>query len=157
LKNIGDQKKKKTIGVFERVITSAINEFGFKYKFNIDINSENKRVQTKFTLINEQGQAYELMGHFGGGLLDIISVVLRVLILVSVRPKRSRIIYLDEVFKFLSVQHRDKAANMLKSFSQQLGIQWLLVTHQDEFIATEGANVYQLENTRDGTIARSIS
>jgi ABC-type molybdenum transport system ATPase subunit/photorepair protein PhrA len=156
LKNIGDQKKKKTVEVFERVVTSAINEFGFNYKFNIDINSENKRVQTKFTLINEQGQAYELMGHFGGGLLDIVSVILRVLIMVSVCPKRSRIIYLDETFKFLSAQHRDRAAAMLKSFSKQLGIQWLLVTHQDEFINTEGANVYQLEKTPSGTIARRL-
>jgi ABC-type molybdenum transport system ATPase subunit/photorepair protein PhrA len=156
LKNIGDQKKKKTIGVFERVVTSAINEFGFNYRFVIDIDSGGKRVQTKFKLVNEFGQEMSLLGHVGGGLLDIVSVVLRVLILVSVRPRRSRIIYLDENFKFLSVQHRDKAANLLKSLSKNLQLQWVFVTHQPEFIETEGANVYELYKVDGGASARRI-
>lgn len=156
LKRIGDQKKKKTVEIFEKVTTAAIKEaFGFDYNFVIDINSENKRVSTKFKLVNQDGNELDIMDGVGGGLIDVISFVLRVLILASARPKRSQVMFLDESFRCVSAEYRPKVATLLKSLSKRIGIQFLLVTHQTELL--EAADVaYQLEKTPEGTIARKL-
>lgn len=156
LKRIGDQKKQKTVEIFERVITAAIKEaFGFDYSFVIDINSDGKRVSTKFKLINPEGNELDIMDSVGGGLIDVISFVLRVLILASAKPKRSQVMFLDESFRCVSVEYRPKVATLLKSLSKRLGMQFLLVTHQSELL--EAADVaYQLEKTPEGTIARKL-
>lgn len=156
LKRIGDQKKQKTVEIFERVTTAAIKEaFGFDYNFVIEINSEGKRVSTKFKLINPEGNELDIMDSVGGGLIDVISFVLRVLILASARPKRSQVMFLDESFRCVSAEYRPKVATLLKSLSKRLGIQFLIVTHQQELL--EAADVaYQLEKTPEGTIAKRI-
>ncbi len=156
LKVIGDRKKQKTIEVFERVVTSAILEvFGFNYQFKIDINSEGKRILTKFKLINTDGKELDIMDSCGGGLIDVISFVLRVLILVSIKPRRQRIIYLDETFKHVSVDYRPKVASLLKSLAKQLNIQFLLVSHQPELV--EAADTaYELQKSKDGVTLRRL-
>lgn len=156
LKTIGDRKKQKTIEVFERVVTSAISEvFGFSYKFVIDINSEGKRVITKFKLVTNDGNEMSIMDSNGGGLIDIVALALRILILVSAKPKRNRILFLDESLKHLSPDHRVKAANLLKSLSKQLGIQFFLVTHMQELLEASDS-AYELIKTNDGVTARRI-
>jgi DNA repair exonuclease SbcCD ATPase subunit len=156
LKRIGDQKKQQTIIIFEKVVTAAISEvFGFNYVFKIDIDSEGKRVSTKFKLIDSSGNEISIMDGVGGGLIDVVSFVLRVLILASAKPKRMQALFLDESFKHLSEAYRPKVATLLKSLSKRLGMQFLLVTHQSELL--EAADVaYQLEKTPEGTIARKL-
>jgi DNA repair exonuclease SbcCD ATPase subunit len=156
LKVIGDRKKQQTIEIFERVVTSAISEvFGFNYKFVIDLDSSGKRVTTKFKLVNAEGNELDIMGSCGGGLIDIISLVLRVLILVSAKPKRNRVLFLDESLKHLSADYRPKAATLLKSLSKQLGIQIFLVSHQQEMLETADI-AYELVKTNDGVTARRL-
>jgi DNA repair exonuclease SbcCD ATPase subunit len=156
LKRIGDQKKQATVEVFERVVTAAIKEvFGFDYKFVILFDSEGKRVSTKFKLIDVNGNELDIMESVGGGLVDIISFTLRVLILASAKPKRSQILFMDENFRCVSQQYRPKVAELLKSLSKKLGIQFVLVTHAEEFKDTADI-CYELEKTENGTIARKL-
>lgn len=156
LKTIGDRKKQRTIEVFERVVTSALQEvFGFNYKFLIDINSEGKRVITKFKLVNSEGNEIDIMDGIGGGAIDIIALVLRILILVSAKPSRNRILFLDESLKHLSPEYRPKAASLLKSLSQQLGIQIFLVSHMSELLEASDMT-YELYRTNDGVMVRKM-
>jgi DNA repair exonuclease SbcCD ATPase subunit len=156
LRRIGDQKKAKTVEVFERVVTSALKEvFGFDYNFKIDVNSEGKRVTTRFNLVDPQGNELSIMDSVGGGVIDVVSFVMRVLILASARPKRNQILFLDESFKHVSIEYRSKVATLLKSLSQKLKLQMIIVTHQSELL--EAADVaYELQKTEDGTIAKRI-
>ena len=154
LKTIGEQQREKTITTFERVVTLALKEiFDSEYIFKIEVTSD-KRVSTKFKLIKGELEL-DLMTAVGGGIINVVAFVLKVLILASVRPKRQQIMFLDETFNNVSVEYRPKVAKLLKSFSEQLGIQFVLVTHQPEFLETAD-KVYELSKTSEGTIATRI-
>lgn len=156
LKRIGDQKKQVTVEVFERVITAAIKEvFGFDYKFVILFDSEGKRVSTKFKLIDVNNNELDILDSVGGGLVDIISFTLRVLILASAKPKRSQILFMDENFRCVSPQYREKVGALLKSLAEKLNMQFVLITHQEELL--QSADIaYELSKTENGTIARKL-
>lgn len=156
LKRIGDQKKQATVEVFERVVTAAIKEvFNFDYKFAILFDSDGKRVSTKFKLIDLNNNELDIMDSVGGGLVDIISFTLRVLILASAKPKRSQILFMDECFRCVSPQYRDKVGLLLKSLADKLNMQFVLITHQEELL--QSADIaYELSKTENGTIARKL-
>ncbi len=149
LKAIGEDKKKATIGVIETVVTYALTEvFGFSYKFVVEVSTE-KKVNTRFKLVDTQGNEHDIMDSFGGGLIDVVSFVLRALILVGSRPKRERILFLDESFKHVHVRYRSNVVKMLQSLSKELGLQIVLVTHQDELVEA-GDKVYELFKGPEG-------
>jgi DNA repair exonuclease SbcCD ATPase subunit len=155
LKTLGETQRQKTTETFERVVTLALKEvFDSNYQFKIEVTSD-KRVSTKFKLIDGENEL-DLMSAVGGGIVNVVALVLKVLILASVRPKRSQLLFLDESLNNVSVDYRPRVAKLLKSFSEQLGIQILLVTHAPEF--SEVADVvYELSKTPEGTIATRIS
>lgn len=154
LKTIGESQREKTIGVFERVITLALKEiFDSTYSFKIEVVSD-KRVSTKFKLI-QGDMELDLLTAVGGGIINVVSFVLKVLILASVRPKRQQVMYLDEQFNNVSADYRPKVAKLLKSFSEQLGIQFTIITHQQEF-SDEADVVYNLTKGEDGTVVTRV-
>jgi DNA repair ATPase RecN len=154
LKTVGEQQREKTVSTFERVVTLALKEiFDSPYAFKIEVTSD-KRVQTKFKLLHGE-EELDLMTAVGGGILNVVSFVLKVLILASIRPRRQQIMYLDEQFNNVSADYRPRVAKLLKSFSEQLGMQFVMITHQSEF-AAEADIVYHLSKGSDGTEATRI-
>lgn len=154
LKRIGEQKKQATILMFERVVTLAIKEvFGFDYQFKIDVQT-GARVLTRFKLL-QGNQELDIMSSVGGGLIDVVSFVLRALILTSVRPKRTRVLFLDESFRHVSSEYRPRVASLLKSLAKQLDTQFILVTHQAEFEQVAD-KCYELYKTPEGTKSRQL-
>jgi DNA repair ATPase RecN len=155
LKSIGDQKKKATIEMFERVVTMALKEvFGFDYKFVIEVSSE-KRVLTKFKLLRKDGLELNIMDSCGGGVVDVVAFVLKALMLASIRPQREPIMFLDESFAHVSSEYVPKVALLLKSLSKQLNMKFLLVTHQSAFLEV-ATNGYELGKTESGTEFKKI-
>lgn len=155
LKRIGEQKKKATIEMFERVVTAALKEvFGFDYRFVIEVSAE-KKVLTKFKLLQNNGLELDIMTSCGGGVVDVVAFVLKALMLASIRPKREPIMFLDESFAHVSSEYVPKIAILLQSLSKQLNMKFLLVTHQQTFldVATNG---YELGKTSAGTEFRKI-
>lgn len=156
LKRIGEQKKKATIEMFERVITLALKEvFGFDYKFVIEVSSE-KKVLTKFKLLQKDGLELDIMTSCGGGVVDVVSFVLKALMLASIRPKRASVMFLDESFSHVSSEYVPRVAQLLKSLSSQLDMKFLLVTHQSAFVEV-ATNGYTLVKTPTGTEFRKLT
>ncbi len=154
LKTIGETQREKTISTFERVVTLALKEiFDSEYVFKIEVVAD-KRVSTKFKLVKGT-EEMELLNAVGGGIINVVSFVLKVLILASVRPKRQQIMFIDEAFNNVSADYRPRVAKLLKSFSEQLGIQFTLITHQKEF-EDEADVVYTLSKGIEGTIVNRI-
>ncbi|VVB50686.1 Uncharacterised protein [uncultured archaeon] len=150
LKRIGEQKKKATIEMFERVVTMAVKEvFGFDYKFVIEVSAE-KKVLTKFKLLQNDGLELDIMTSCGGGVVDVVAFVLKALMLASIRPQREPIMFLDESFSHVSSEYVPKVAMLLKSLSEQLNMRFLLVTHQHAFLEV-ATNGYSLVKTAKGT------
>lgn len=81
-------------------------------------------------LFEEEGEKYKPIDGAGGGPLDIASFALRVTFW-SLKKNRACFI-LDEPFKFLSPDLQEKASNMIKMVSKKLGVQIIMVSHQED-------------------------
>lgn len=70
----------------------------------------------------------------GGGLLDVVSFALRVVVLSF--TNLDRVLIIDEPFKFLSVNKSNKVAHMLAEISKTLGVQIIMVSHMEDINIT---------------------
>jgi len=69
----------------------------------------------------------------GGGVLDVTAFALRVVCLVLKRPAKRLLLVADEPFKHLSAGYRDSAASMVLMLAEEFGMQFVLVTHSEQF------------------------
>lgn len=70
----------------------------------------------------------------GGGARDIASFALRVTAMRLMSGNVKPLLILDEPFKFLSLDLQEKAAIMLKEVSKKLGLQVIMVSHNETLI-----------------------
>ncbi len=87
----------------------------------------------------------------GGGAVDVAAFALRIAAWSMQSPKRRNVILLDEPMKFLDTQtdRLEKASMMLKELSERLGLQFIIVTHEDTL--TEYADrVFRVRQTKKG-------
>lgn len=66
----------------------------------------------------------------GGGAVDVASFALRIASWSLQRPHTRNVIIMDEPLRFLSVDNQERASVMIKEISKKLGIQFIIVTHE---------------------------
>lgn len=104
------------------------------YQFAIEF--ERKRGKTEATLkFRRGGLSADPLSATGGGVVDVAAFALRISCLMLHRPRLSRVVVLDEPFKFVSVQYREQVRKMLEELAQDLKIQIIQVTHSEELTA----------------------
>jgi predicted ATPase len=67
-----------------------------------------------------------------GGLLDVAAFALRLSVLCLRRPPLRRLLVLDEPWKHLSAGYRPAVRELVESLAEELGVQFLVVTHSSE-------------------------
>lgn len=116
----------------EGLVTLAIQSVfpNENYKFVVDFVLQNNR--SNINLLVQQGDKdpYIPEDEQGGGLLDIISFALRIVLWSLEKPRRRNVIIMDEPFRWTG-NLTEKAADMMKEISEKLGIQIIIVTHDD--------------------------
>lgn len=65
----------------------------------------------------------------GGGVIDVTSFALRLSCVILARPRRRRLLVLDEPFKMVSIEYRERIRIMLEVLSKELKVQIIMVTH----------------------------
>ena len=70
----------------------------------------------------------------GGGVRDVTSFALRMACMILARPRRRKLIVLDEPFKMMSPDNRDRVKLMLEVLSEELGIQIVMITHDKTLV-----------------------
>jgi DNA repair exonuclease SbcCD ATPase subunit len=106
-------------------------------KYTFDIHFEIKRGKTEASILLRQGDnEIDPMTESGGGIVDLLSFALRIAVLSL--SSFSRVIILDEPFKWLSQDLQPKAMNIMQRLSEEMGLQFIMVTHSDAII--DGAN-----------------
>lgn len=68
----------------------------------------------------------------GVGAIDVASFALRIASWSMMQPRSRSTIILDEPFKHLSLNLRNRASSMIKEISDKLGIQFIIVSHDPE-------------------------
>jgi len=94
---------------------------------------------------------------FGGGPASIVSLVLRILVLL--RLKRHKMLFLDETLAAVSEEYIESTGLFLRKLSESSGLPILLVTHKQSFLE-HASSGYQgepkLEDGREHFVVRKI-
>ena len=115
----------------EEMISVALQAvFEDDYQFIIDFNIKRNRPEAKISL-KIRGEEVDPKDSVGGGVLDVASFALRVVLWSIQNPRSSNTIVLDESFKFLH-GNLENASQLLKKLSKDLGLQFIIVTQLDE-------------------------
>lgn len=146
---------KEKVGETKHQLESLVNQ-GLKYVFGdglrIQIESAFKNNKTVFTLnITKEGVNEGRADSFGGGVLAVIAVLLRVSAIII--TKTERFIFFDESTNFVSAQYQPALGNFLKHICSQLGFTIILISHQ-ETINKSADITYMVEG--DPTQAQGI-
>ena len=117
------------------VVSSCLSTvFDDPYEFKIEF--ERKRGKTEANLrFVRRGLDVDPLTAAGGGMIDVAAFALRVACLMLHRPPLSRVIVLDEAFRFVSAQYQENVRSMLEGLSKDLGIQIIQVTHNASLVA----------------------
>jgi len=104
---------------------------------------EKKRGKTQARLVFVQdGKEIDPQDGDAGGLLDVAAFALRLAALRLAVPRPRQLLVLDEPFRMLSKDYSERAAALLLALSKELGIQIVMVTHNENF---KVGTVYQFE------------
>jgi ABC-type dipeptide/oligopeptide/nickel transport system ATPase subunit len=117
------------------VVSSCLaSVFEDPYKFKILF--EQKRGRTEARLVFERdGLMVDPVRASGGGVVDIASFALRVSSLLLHRPPLSRVVVLDEPFRFVSQHYQENVRLMLEELVKDLQLQMVMVTHNPTYAA----------------------
>lgn len=135
----------------ESLVTNCL-EFVFddNIKFEIEIKELNGRPHAKFYVVTNQGEnevKLEPELSRGGGVVDVVSLALRIAFLEIHKPKIEGPLMLDEPGKHVSSNYIFNVSSFLKKVSELFGRQIIMITHND-FLSSIGDNSYivQLDN-----------
>jgi DNA repair exonuclease SbcCD ATPase subunit len=103
-----------------------------RYRFRLVYERKRDQSEVRFVLVDGEGNEYDPLRANGGGVVDIIAFALRLATIVLSKPKPAQVLILDEPFRFLSAEHRERVASLLDSLASELGFQFIMVTHIPE-------------------------
>lgn len=132
-----ESKKEEVKKKMESLVTRGLQTIFERDDYRFSINMEIKRnVMTAAPMVYSKFQGEDFgvdpMDGRGGGLCDVISFLLQVIVLMAFSNKFEKILICDESFKHVSRQFLPNVAEFLTYLHEKTGIQMILVTHQPE-------------------------
>ena len=109
----------------EDVVQSSLDAvFPGSYTFRTEFVARRGRTELDMWL-DKDGTRMDPLDSNGGGVVDVLSLALRVCCLTMSR--NARVLLLDEPFKFIRGRARQRLGDMLSRLSRKLGIQVIMV------------------------------
>jgi len=157
LELIGELKREEAKQKLERITTKALRlvfnrkDLEFRLTFDMKRNVPVVIASLVSKFGTEDMETSIKDGH-GGGFRDVIAFVLQVLVLLWYRPKQEPFIISDEGFKHTSRAFLPNCASLVKQLHDKTGIQFVLITHKDEFLDIAD-KAYEFKNKKGLTRA----
>lgn len=131
----------------EQLVTNCLQYiFESNIEFKIDIKeSRDKPIAEFYVITKENGITIKTKPELsrGGGIVDIISLALRIAFLQIHKPKVLGPLILDEPAKHVSEEYIFNVANFLKKTSEMFERQIIIVTHNNHLSAI-GSKAYKV-------------
>lgn len=143
----------------EYLVTQALQfVFSEDVEFKVEVEEKRDRPEAEFYVCSTYG-GYSVQttpqDARGGGVVDVISLALRLALLHASRPPLGGPVILDEPGKHLSEEYAPQLARFLKSFSQNLGRQVIMVSH-NRHLADSSDFAYLVELQQGASMTRRI-
>lgn len=106
--------------------------FDSPYKFQIIFERKRSKTEARLVFI-KNSQEIDPTTSSGGGVIDVASFALRLSCLMLSKPKLRKVLLLDEPFRHLSANYRPRMSELLIKLSEEMDVQFIMVTHDQEF------------------------
>ena len=118
--------------LIESLVTQALQSvFGDEYSFELDSRISRNRPEIEMFVV-ENGVRYSPKDEKGGGIIDVISFTLRVVIWAIQESRSQNTLVFDEPFRCMHKDTLEFLAMMMRQLSDMLGIQFIIITHENQ-------------------------
>jgi len=141
--------KTKTIEKIEILATKGISDVlnEDNLKFVIKYDAKRNAISADYEIYDKiTEEYYDIINSFGGGMIDIISIVIKIIFLYKFNV--SKILILDEAGKWISNDKQQNFGRFLKIMSKELDIQIILISHKEQVIE-EADRVFRVKKIND--------
>lgn len=130
-------QEKLAIHLSDLVSLALKTVFDDPYKFKVEFVSKRGGTECNLLFVDKDGNEYQPLNSCGYGAADVASLALRVAYhsLGNTRP----VLVFDEPLRHLSTDLMEKASELIKSLSKELGLQFIIVTHSEELASDSDA------------------
>lgn len=141
--------RNKSKNTMESLVTNALGiVFPGDLQFNIDTEEKGEKTEAYFTVSSTYGGEHvvktEPQESRGGGIVDIISLALRIALLETSRPALNGPLVLDEPAKHVSQDYSQNVAQFLNLVVNTFERQVIMVTHNN-YLADSGDKAFEVK------------
>ena len=149
LRKVSTFLREGTKNKIETIVTEALNEIILDKDIEFLMKFDEKRnVNTLEFVVKEGDKELPILDSNGGGVINIIATVLRI-IFVELQSSEPTTIILDEPASNLSAQYQSSFGRFLSMLSERLGHQLIIVTH-NKTVAEQCHNMIMIEQDKKG-------
>ena len=136
IQEVASQTQKTLAFHIEDIVTSAIvGVFPDPYKFKAEFVLNRNRTECELSLVASDGDdPIDPVSAAGGGIVDVVSFALRIASWSMKIPRTRPVLILDETFKHLSRDLMPQAGEVLRSMSDRLGMQIIMISHEPDLV-----------------------
>jgi len=147
------------IRVVEKLLTQGLSEIFFDQNLSVRIETEDSRGKigvSVVTVSKEEGKIVEGQAEesFGGSVTTLESLLLRIAVIF--RRKMRPVLLLDETLAAVADKYVDRAAQFLSALAESLGLDILLVSHDEAFVGA-AKHAYRVERRGGKAVFRKLS
>lgn len=107
----------------------------FGVPLTVSVSTEIKRgVSSSKITIKEGDTETTILDYEGGSLVNVLSVLLRAILVVNTFPPLRRALVLDEPFSMVSQEYRPAVCQLLRHLADKLDMQFIIVSHEPELV-----------------------
>jgi len=107
--------------------------YGEEYKLVLSFEVKRGKSEAGISVFKD-GMELSLDEETGGGIVDVAALAMRFALWGLMEPRTSPVFILDEPARFISKDKLPLMGNILKELSQKLGVQLIIVSHEDDLI-----------------------
>lgn len=134
----------------EDIVNLALETcFPSEYTFRINFNISRGKTEAELVFEDQKtGREIDPINASGGGVVDLTAFALRIAS-YTLERNSDNVIILDEPFRFLSRDLQSRAGEIIKTLSEKMGLQIILVTHIPELI-DRADSVFEVKKQENG-------
>lgn len=128
-------------GVVEGIVTDALKfVYGEMYSFEMDSEIKRNQPEILFYVVID-GHRYSIKNDdIGGGVIDVVAFALRVTLWALQDQQTDNVMIMDEPLKNLDSDRLVLVGSMIKKISMDLGLQFIIVTHETQLAEAADAS-----------------
>lgn len=125
---VQEQAHARIASVVSKCLEAVFDE---PYEFKILFEQKRGRTEARLVFVRDDLEVDPLTAS-GGGVVDVAAFALRLACLLLSKPALRKVVILDEPFRFVSAEYRQRVRTMVESLAKDMEVQFIMVTHMNE-------------------------